>query len=150
MKAVIEKFSEKHISQAANIEKLCFAHPWSEEALGNELSNELARFFAAVDKETETVLGYIGMHAIVDGGYITNVAVLPQYRKNGIGDMLVKAVVECAKHNDRLAFVTLEVRPSNAAAIHLYEKNGFKQVGRRKGFYRDPPEDGLIMTVAFD
>ena len=148
MTVKIEKFAEDHLEQVARIESLCFAHPWSENSLRAELTNELARFFAAVDGESGTVLGYIGMYAVAGGGYITNVAVLPEYRKNGIGEMLVKAELECAENEDKLDFVTLEVRPSNTGAIHLYAKNGFKEAGKRKGFYRDPPEDGLIMTVA--
>ena len=85
---------------------------------------------------------------MLDEGYITNVAVFPQYRKQGVATALIKRVFELAQEK-KLAFVSLEVRVSNSAAIALYEKAGFKEEGRRKSFYRDPREDALIMTKRF-
>ena len=85
---------------------------------------------------------------MLDEGYITNVAVFPQYRKKGVATALIKRVFELAREK-KLAFVSLEVRVSNSNAIALYKKAGFKEEGRRKSFYRDPREDALIMTKRF-
>ena len=150
MDIIIKDFSAEYVNPVAEIEKICFAHPWSEKSLAEELENDKSHFFVACAGTDEaTVSGYIGMQAIVDGAYITNVAVLPQYRRHGIGDMLLKKAIACAKALN-LDFITLEVRPSNTAAVSLYERNGFITVGRRKSFYRSPVEDGLIMTLQFN
>ena len=115
--------------------------------LAEELYNDCAAYLVAED-EQEQVTGYAGLQVVLDEGYITNVAVFPQYRKKGIATALIKRVFELAQEK-KLAFVSLEVRLSNSAAIALYKKAGFKEEGRRKGFYRDPREDALIMTKRF-
>jgi ribosomal-protein-alanine N-acetyltransferase len=81
-----------------------------------------------------------------DEGYILNVAVLPEYRRKGIGEALVRYVI--TGFGD-LAFVTLEVRPSNTAAVALYQKLGFERVGERKNYYRNPDENALLLTKFF-
>lgn len=135
-----------HIERLAELEQLCFGEPWSVEGLLEELSNPTAVFrVALVDEE---VAGYVGMHHVVDEGYITNIAVFPQYRRMGVGKNLMKALIRYAKDNE-MSMITLEVRPSNNAARELYEGLGFSEEGLRKRFYRDPPEDGLIMTRFF-
>lgn len=135
--------TEKHISQVAALEKECFSEPWSEDGLTSELTNEQARFF--VCEEEGKVLGYMGMHIILDECYIANVAVFPDCRRRGIGERLVKHCTEVAK-KEGCCFITLEVRKSNLGAIALYKKNGFAVVGERKDFYSHPKENGLIMT----
>ena len=90
--------------------------------------------------------GYIDIKTVIDEGYIGNIAVKPEYRRQGIADELISAVINKAK-SEKLAFVTLEVRASNSAAIGLYLKHGFKEEGRIKNYYFDPREDALIMTV---
>ena len=139
----IVPMSEKHISQIAALEKECFSEPWSEEGLTSELTNTQARFF--VCEEENEVLGYMGMHIILDECYIANVAVYPRHRRRGIGEMLVKHCTDTAE-KENCCFITLEVRKSNLGAISLYEKNGFLTVGERKDFYSHPKENGLIMT----
>lgn len=144
MDIVIDKIQAENISDVAEIEKICFAHPWSEKSLKEQLKNDISHFFVAKDMDG-TAIGYAGMQAIVGEGYVTNIAVLPQYRGRGIGSCLVKQLIDTT--NDlKLDFISLEVRPSNTVAIALYEKYGFKEAGRRKNFYRSPTEDGLIMT----
>ena len=140
----IEQFAERHIADAARLERECFAAPWSEQALREELDNPNALFLAAVDG-TETV-GYLGCHLILDEGYIANVAVSPVRRKEGIGSALVGALVEQAEQQGA-SFLTLEVRVSNQPAIALYQKFGFRPVGTRRGFYDKPKEDALLMTL---
>ncbi len=95
------------------------------------------------------VLGYAGLLVAADEGYITNVAVFPEQRRRGIAGQLLQVFLNFAEAN-HLAFLTLEVRPSNAAAIALYQGFGFQEAGRRKNYYDLPKEDALILTQRFD
>ena len=135
----------KHIKEIASLEDLCFSEPWSEEGI-LEAYRLGTRFFVA--ESGKNFMGYIGIKAVIDEGYITNVAVYPQYRRTGVATALINKVFEYAEEK-RLSFVSLEVRASNTAAVSLYEKTGFKEEGRRKDFYRLPREDALIMTKRF-
>ena len=135
-----------HLSGVADLEKLCFTTPWNEAMLEEELYNDTASFIVA-QGENGDVLGYAGLHVILDEGYIDNVAVRPEYRRQGIADQLLD--VFCRFGEANLAFLTLEVRPSNRAAVALYEKHGFREAGRRKNYYTDPTEDALLLTKEF-
>ena len=135
------------IPAIAEIERLCFSHPWSENALREELFNDTACFIAAVTDEGE-VVGYAGLHCVLDEGYIDNIAVRPQYRRQGVAGELLEAFLRFGAAN--LAFLTLEVRQSNLPAIALYEKYGFFKVGQRKNYYDAPKEDAILMTREFD
>ncbi len=145
MNYTIIPMNKSHISAVANIEKVCFASPWTEEGIAEELKNPLAHFLVAVGEE---VMGYIGVHEICGEGSITNVAVLPNFRCNGIGKALVSAAINGAKERN-CEFITLEVRKSNFPAISLYSSLGFEQVGLRKNFYSSPTEDAVLMTKTF-
>ena len=136
-----------HLDGIAAIEKMCFSMPWSRNMLEEELYNDCAAYLVAED-DKGVVLGYAGIQIILDEGYITNVAVLPELRRGHIASQLLKVFFDFAEAND-LSFITLEVRPTNAAAIALYEKFGFAEVGRRKNYYEKPKEDALIMTKYF-
>lgn len=135
-----------HIKEIAQIERQCFSMPWSESALEEELFNPQASFIVA-QRADGAVLGYAGLHVAADEGYIDNIAVRSDYRRQGIADDLLDVFVRFGAVN--LAFLTLEVRPSNQAAIDLYFKHGFAQVGRRKDYYENPREDAIIMTLEF-
>ena len=137
----------EHIPQIAVLERACFSHPWSEDMLREELWNDAAVIVAA-EGEDGTVLGYAGLQTVLDEGYINNVAVDPRFRRQGVADELIAAFVRFGRA--KLAFLTLEVRASNAPAIALYEKHGFQEVGRRKDYYDDPKEDAILMTLEFD
>ena len=139
--------TEEHIPQIAALERACFSHPWSEDALRDELWNDSAVVVVA-EGEDGTVLGYAGLQTVLDEGYINNVAVDPRFRRQGVAGQLVEAFLRFGAA--RLAFLTLEVRASNAPAIALYEKYGFTQAGRRRDYYDDPREDALLMTLRFD
>jgi ribosomal-protein-alanine N-acetyltransferase len=115
--------------------------------LEEELYNDCASYLVAEDAAGQ-VLGYAGVQVILDEGYITNVAVRPAARRSGIASSLLDVFVRFAAAN-ALRFLTLEVRPSNADAIALYEKFGFTEAGRRKNYYEQPKEDALIMTRFF-
>lgn len=136
----------EHIPQVAALERACFSRPWSEESLQSELWNDSAVIIVA-ESEDGSVLGYAGLQTVLDEGYITNVAVDNTYRRQGIADELIAAFVRFGQA--KLAFLTLEVRASNAPAIALYAKHGFVEVGRRKNYYDDPKEDALLMTLTF-
>ncbi|SCX12856.1 ribosomal-protein-alanine N-acetyltransferase [Ruminococcaceae bacterium P7] len=135
-----------HLDEVAAIENDCFSHPWSRRSLESELKNETSHFLVAV--EDGKVIGYIGMSAVIDEGYLFNAAVDSHYRKKGVGSALVRELVTwCQKHD--FAFLTLEVRESNAPAIALYSRFGFVRVGERKNYYSDPAENALLMTKYF-
>ena len=136
-----------HLPQAAELERQCFSDPWTEAQLAGELDNELLSLSAAVG-EDGTVLGYAEVRVILDEGTLERIAVAPRYRRQGIAEALLDAYIQYGR--EHLAFLTLEVRAGNAPAIALYEKLGFREVGRRKNYYRAEHEDALLMTVEFD
>ena len=136
-----------HLDELERLERICFSRPWSKRMLGEELENQCAAFLVAED-ESGKVLGYAGLLVMMDEGYITNVAVFPEYRRLGVAAKIIEVYMNFAEAN-QLAFLTLEVRPSNAAAIALYQRFGFEEVGRRKNYYDLPKEDALILTRYF-
>lgn len=138
---------KSHLTQIAEIEKECFSSPWTVPMLEEELNNLCASFIVA-QGEDGTVLGYAGLHVAVDEGYIDNIAVREDYRRQGVGQALLGAFMRFGQ--EKLAFLTLEVRPSNEPAIQFYMKHGFVQVGRRKNYYTAPREDAILMTLEFD
>ncbi len=139
----IEPMSETHVKEIAELEKLSFSVPWSEDGIRSELQNDSARFLVATTENK--VLGYIGVHEICGEAYITNVAVFPEYRRLGVGETLIDAATHGAKTRD-CDFISLEVRISNTPAIELYKKRGYNIVGERKNFYSNPTENAYIMT----
>lgn len=137
----IVSMEERHLPALAAIERACFHAPWSENALREELGSGI--FLVA--EMNGAAVGYVGCQTVMDEGYITNVATLPEYRRKGVGWSLVGALLSRAWAAG-LSFVTLEVRASNAPAIALYEGLGFARVGVRRGFYNAPKEDAVLMT----
>lgn len=135
-----------HLGQIAQLERECFSSPWSEEMLAQELYNDNASYVVAQGSDG-SVLGYAGLQVVLDEGYIDNVAVRPDCRRQGIASALLGAFIRFAQAH--LAFLTLEVRASNAPAIALYEAHGFVQEGVRKNYYTAPREDAVIMTRRF-
>ncbi len=140
----IEDVREQELEQIEKIEKACFSLPWTVEQLRSQLKDSQHEFIAAKDDEGR-VLGYVGMMYVLDEGYISNVAVAPEARRQGISDELIGELMRRSRFLG-LAFVTLEVRCGNAAAIALYKKHGFVPVGRRKNYYDFPREDAILMT----
>ena len=138
-----------HLDQIERLERLCFSRPWNRRMLAEELENQCAAFLVAEEADTGAVLGYAGLLVVADEGYITNVAVFPEYRRCGIAAGILEVYLNFAQANG-LAFLTLEVRPTNEAAIALYRRFGFEEVGRRRNYYDLPKEDALILTRYFD
>ena len=137
-----------HLDEVAELERVCFTTPWSRNMLAEELDNYLSAFLVALD-DNDKVAGYAGLQAVLDEGYITNVAVRPDCRRQGIAGKLLQVFLDFAKGN-HLAFLSLEVRASNYDAIALYGSRGFRSVGRRKHYYEHPREDAIIMTKEFE
>ena len=149
MSVKIVPMTADHLEELEKLERICFSRPWSRKMLAEELENQCAAVLVAEDSVSGRVLGYAGLMVVADEGYITNVAVFPEYRRQGIAAQILQVFLQFAAAN-HLAFLTLEVRPSNAAAIALYQGFGFEEVGRRKNYYDLPKEDALILTKYFE
>ena len=143
----ITEMNATHVPQVAELERLCFADPWSEKSVASELDNKWALWLVAV--EDDRVTGYIGSQTSIDETDVMNVAVHPDCRRRGIAEALINALVAELKNRGSHALM-LEVRSSNAPAITLYEKLGFVQVGCRKNYYRNPKEDALILRKEWE
>lgn len=135
------------LDQLEAMEKACFSDPWSRRLLADLLEMENAYTIAAADG-SGTVLGYASLQTVLDEGHINNLAVLPEHRRRGIASALLEQFRRIGEEKG-LAFLTLEVRSSNAPAIALYRKHGYAQAGRRKNYYAHPKEDAILMTLEF-
>ena len=135
------------MAQVAELEKLCFADPWSEKSIASELGNIWSYWVVALDGEQ--VVGYIGSQSSADETDVMNVAVHPDYRRRGIAESLIEVLIRELKNRGSHALM-LEVRDSNEPAIALYEKLGFAEIGRRKNYYRNPREDALILRKEWE
>jgi ribosomal-protein-alanine N-acetyltransferase len=142
-KISINKMTKDNISDAAELEKLCFSCPWSSDSFESALENKNSYFICA--EINFKFAGYAGMYSAADEGYIYNIAVHEEFRNMGVGEALIRNLLEYSEKKC-LGFLSLEVRASNAAAIHLYEKCKFIKNGIRKNFYDSPQEDAVIMT----
>lgn len=138
----IVKMQECHVPLVAELEIICFSSPWSENSVASELKNALSLWLVA--EEGGRVAGYIGSQTVCGETDMMNVAVHPDFRRRGIGEALVCALIEELKKAGSHRLM-LEVRASNAPAIALYEKLGFSRMGLRKNYYRNPKEDAIIM-----
>jgi len=127
------------VADIVKIEQACFATPWTEQGIRESIENENTRLYLALINGEAA--GYMGVQIFSGEGYVTNVATLPEYRRQGVA----RALIERALQNE-MEFLTLEVRESNFAAISLYQKLGFERVGVRPRFYRNPDENALLFT----
>jgi [ribosomal protein S18]-alanine N-acetyltransferase len=147
MEINLRKARKKDIPGIYAVETKCFITPWSLESFHFDIcENGLALYIVALDGSR--VAGFCGMHSILDEGHIMNVAVLEEYRGNGIGERLIKKMFELAP--PEVESYTLEVREFNAPAKKLYEKLGFTYSGTRPGYYADTGENALIMWLKKD
>ncbi len=135
---------ERHLDALTELEAVCFAEPWTRAGLAAVLGVSAAVF--AVAELAGQVAGYAGMHCVLDECYMDNVAVFPRFRRAGVARILMEYLIAEARLRGA-RFLSLEVRPSNAAARALYAGFGFRQAGRRKNFYSFPAEDALILTL---
>lgn len=139
---MIVPMTQEHVAQIAELEKICFSDPWCEASVRSELDNPLSLWLVAMDGEK--VVGYIGSQTVLGEADIMNVAVAPEYRRQGLARMLLNCLQKALAAED-VHSLTLEVRVSNAAALALYESLGYLQVGRRPNYYHKPKEDALIL-----
>ena len=144
MNIKIVPMNADHLEELEKLERLCFSRPWSRKMLAEELENQCAAFLAAQDGDTGKVVGYAGLLVVADEGYITNVAVRPDCRRRGVAGQILQVFLDFAQAQG-LAFLTLEVRDSNAPAAALYASLGFAQIGLRKNYYQHPKEDARIL-----
>ncbi len=138
----IVEMNASHVEAIAELEKQCFPDPWPVAGILPELTNPLSYWLVAM--EGECLAGYIGSQSVCGEADMMNVAVADAFRRRGVAQRLIEALVEGLKEREVLS-LTLEVRASNGPAIALYDKLGFTQVGRRPGYYRNPKEDALIL-----
>ena len=135
-----------HLTAVAALERQNFSRPWSLQLLEDELYNPNVSLVVA-EGEDGSVLGYGMIGVVLDEGCLEKIVVAPEHRRQGIAEAILKAFLRFGWAH--LAFLTLEVRESNAPAIALYEKLGFQVVGRRKNYYADLHEDAILMTADF-
>ncbi len=135
------KMEKPHIAAIAALEKVCFSLPWDLGSFESELENPLSDWLVALDGET--LAGYVGAQTAGGESDIMNLAVAPEYRRQGIGRLLMQEM-EQALGERKPEAVSLEVRVSNTPAIALYESLGYRQVGLRPKYYFKPAEDALI------
>ena len=143
---MIVKMNESHVPQIAELEKLCFNDPWSVNSIASELDNRLSFWLVAV--ENDCVLGYIGSQTVLGETDMMNIATHPDHRKQGIAAALIEALIAGLKERGSHSLM-LEVRASNEAAISVYRRLDFVEVGKRKNYYRNPKEDALILRKEF-
>lgn len=137
----------EHVAQVAELEKKCFSDPWSEKSVASELENGLSHWLVAL--EGTLVVGYVGSQTVMGETDMMNIAVHPDFRRQGIGEALINALVSDLKQRGSRC-LTLEVRASNSAAQSLYEKLGFSLVGKRPKYYFNPREDACILRKEWE
>ncbi len=141
---IFEMLSEDNVSEVWELEKICFDDPWDIKAFTSELDNKISVYFAARDEESKKIVGYAGVWMMYDCANITNIAVAPEYRREGLGGKMLELLINVSRER-KMETITLEVRASNSAAIALYEKYGFVKCGLRRRYYQGN-EDAVIMT----
>ena len=147
MTYTITEAREELLPQIQQIEQRSFSVPWTEAMLRIQLDRNSHVFLTA---EAEgRIVGYVGLMYVLDEGYISNVAVDADFRRQGVADALIDEQIRRSRAL-LLSFLTLEVRAGNEPAIALYQKHGFRPVGRRRGYYEKPREDALLMTLTLE
>jgi [ribosomal protein S18]-alanine N-acetyltransferase len=135
----------EHLDGVLAIEGRSFPSPWTRSAFAGHLEHpEFAKYIVALNKET--VVGYSGLFFGGGQGQLTNLAVHPDWRRQGVGSRLLLEMIDyCLALG--LEGLSLEVRTANEEAQELYEKFGFRKVGVRKGYYQETGEDAFVMCV---
>jgi [ribosomal protein S18]-alanine N-acetyltransferase len=140
---IIRRMTEKDLTAVAKIEEQVFTDPWSYASFKSDINNEMA--FPIVAINNDIVVGYSCLYAVADEMQIGNFAVSSEYRKMGIGKLLMNEVIRLAGERN-CKFIFLEVRESNSPAQALYSSYDFKPVGRRNRYYKNPVENAIIMV----
>ena len=141
----LRRMEEPDLAIVCEIEDLSFPNPWKESIFRGEIHNEPISFpFVIVHRFQNRIIGYIVFWHVSEEVHINNIAIHPDFRRQGIAESVLRNVLDQLQKKGA-SFVTLEVRPSNAAAISLYEKLEFRPLCVRKDYYRTPREDALIL-----
>lgn len=141
---VVRDFSETDLLRISEIESLSINPPWSYKAICDFSECQTSRILVA--DFSGTIAGYITYSVVLDEVQIANVAVHPDFRRCGIGEKLLTKLYNNSKESN-MCLITLEVRQSNTPAINLYTKCGYLECGRRKGYYKSPAEDAILMNL---
>ena len=140
---VFDSLKHEYIQSLTELENLCFSVPWTKAMVEGDIINKNAFYVLAV--ADGRVVAYCGLYKVLDEADITNIAVLPEYRRKGIAKALLGRIFNHCL-NENITKITIEVRESNISAISLYEKIGFIPVGARKNYYSDNGETAILMT----
>ena len=141
---MIRKAVRPDIPKVMEIEKSLFSDPWDEKLFMDALDSEDKHFFVSIFDDD--LAGYVIFEKVLDEGHITNLAVASEHRRKGVASQLVGKIVDMAK-GLKMREIFLEVRRSNEAAKRLYSKFGFKEIGKRKGYYSKANEDALVLSL---
>lgn len=144
----LRTMTENDIPRVFELERMIFTDPWSEKVYRETFAIEGVEYVVAVEcaNDRKEIVGAAGVRNIVGTGEITNVMVLPGYRRRGIAERMVRELIVRGKALGAEEF-TLEVRAGNDTAIRLYERIGFVSEGVRPNFYSNPKEDAVIMWI---
>ncbi len=145
----LRRMMRQDLPEVIAIEHQSFSNPWPDTTFEGEIQNiGLSYPVVAVDEAAGKIAGYVIFWIIRDEAQINNVAVHPDYRRRRIAESMFRDILAAFGQNG-VQFVTLEVRAGNTAAITLYEKLGFKNIGFRKEYYAHPVEDAVVMGLSF-
>jgi len=146
----IRRMQEADLAAVRAIEAQSFSNPWSDNTFRGEIQNTPVSFpLVVVRRPGDEVVAYIVFWHIRDDVTVNNIAVRPDCRGLGLGEALMRFAIAKVREAGA-AFMTLEVRPSNTAAVALYKKLGFEVLGTRKSYYTKPDEDAHVMGLALD
>jgi ribosomal-protein-alanine N-acetyltransferase len=139
---------ERDLLSVLEIERLSFPNPWHETTFRGEIQHRPISFpLVIVHASLNRVIGYIIFWLIGGDAQVNNIAVHPDFRRLGIAEHVLREVIEMVKWRGG-GFISLEVRPSNTAALALYKKTGFRMLGVRRGYYTHPAEDAFVLGLA--
>ncbi len=139
----IQSMTMDDLEEVSQLEKLCFSDPWCKENFREEVEHRFT--IPLVTKIDNKIVGYICLWNVDFQLEIANIAVAPEFRRRGIGKIMMERVISEAKEKG-CESVILSVRESNLPALKLYGEFGFIEIGRRKHYYRFPVEDAMVMV----
>lgn len=143
LRLTLRDMTHEDLDVIVELEKILFSPPWSLESFEYELEQPYSESYVVVCGDR--IVAYFMMWSLFDEMHILNIAVILEYRRKGIARWLLETFIEKSQQN-QIRIIHLEVRESNVGAIRLYEKIGFKIVGRRRNYYSEPSEDALLMS----
>jgi ribosomal-protein-alanine N-acetyltransferase len=139
---------EEDLPSVLEIENLSYPNPWPISSFKGEINNgPISNPYVVIFEPQNKIIGYVIYWHLQNEVQISNIAISPDYRQLGVGENVLKKILH-EVYRKGAEFVFLEVRPSNQAARSLYNKLGFKILGLRKGYYRNPAEDAIVMGLS--